>query len=326
MSLINLNCRTIIAAGALSLMMAFAPFNAARADEPITFVVPYGAGGLLDGLVRQMSDPMSEELGQPVIVENKSGSNGIIGASYAAMAEPDGLTYFVGATGPLSLNVLLRENLPYSMESFEPVGTMFNGPLTITVPTSMGVNSLDELKAWAENSDQPLRYATLGAGSVTHLYGLVLEDVLNVEMTPVAYSSNPEMLIDQMGGQIELNFSTPISLMEHVESGELKILAISTDDRLDQFPSLPSVTELGYPELVSTFWFGLLAPAGTPQAEKERVGAALQKVMSKEDLQNQMIKVGMIPQVGGADAMQDQLDWDMDFWGDVISENNIVLE
>ncbi|PHP65284.1 hypothetical protein CSC94_20340 [Zhengella mangrovi] len=303
-----------------------APLSSAHADDTIHLIVPYGGGGLVDGLVREMADTMTQELGQPVVVENKPGSNGIIGAAYVAAAKPDGLTYLVGATGPLSLNVLLRKNLPFKMESFEPVGTMFSGPLTITVPTSMGVNSLDELKTWAKESGKPLRYAMLGPGSVTHLFGMVLQDVLGTELVPVAYKANPEMIVDQIGGQVELNFSTPISLVKHVASGDLKILAISTEERMGKFPDLPSVTELGYPQLVSSFWFGLVAPAGTPAAEKDRVSAALQKAMSVQSLQDKMINVGMTPHVGGADAMQAQLDWDVDFWGGVIKKNNISLD
>lgn len=318
--------RNILAAAGFALAATFAPLKVAQANEPIRLIIPYGGGGLVDGIVRQATETMAAELGQPVVVENKPGSNGIVGASYVASAKPDGLTYLVGATGPLSLNVLLRKNLPFSMDSFEPVGTMFTGPLTITVPTSMGVNNLDELKAWAEKSGKPMRYAMLGPGSVTHLFGMVLQDSLGVPLVPVAYKANPEMIVDQIGGQIELNFSTPISLIKHVEAGDLKILAISTDKRMDKFPDLPTVTELGHPELISSFWFGLVAPKGTPQAEKDRVSAALQKAMSVPELQEKMINAGMTPQVGGADAMQAQLDWDVKFWGDVIKKNNISLD
>ncbi|MDN2581198.1 tripartite tricarboxylate transporter substrate binding protein [Aquibium sp. ELW1220] len=319
------NRRTAMAALGLTASMVFAPMTAFAADDPIRLVIPYGGGGLIDGLVREMADTMSAELGQPVVIENKPGSNGIIGAAYVAAAKPDGLTYLVGATGPLSLNVLLRKNLPFSMESFEPVGTMFTGPLTIAVPTKMGVDSIEGLKAWGE-SGKPLRYAMLGPGSVTHLFGMVLQDVLGTELVPVAYKANPEMIIDQIGGQVELNFATPISLIKHVESGDLRIIAISTDKRMDQYPDLPSVTELGYPQLVSSFWFGLVAPAGTPQDEKDRVAAALQKAVSVESLQQKMINAGMTPEVGGSDAMKAQLDWDVDFWGGVISKNNISLD
>lgn len=318
--------RSFLAAVGLAMATAMTPFGAAKADESIHLIVPYGGGGLVDGVVRQIAETMSSELGQPVVVENKPGSNGIIGSSYVAAAKPDGKTFLVGATGPLSLNVLLRKDLPFSMDSFVPVGTMFSGPLTVTVPSNMGVNSMAELKDWAQKSGKPLRYAMLGPGSVTHLFGMVLQDAMGVELIPVAYKSNPEIVVDQIGGQIELNFSTPISLIKHAKSGDLKILSISTEERMERFPELPTTTEEGYPGLVSSFWFGLVAPAGTPQADIDRVSAALQKGVGQPELTKKMFNVGMTPLVGGPDAMQAQLDWDVDFWGGVISRNNIKLD
>lgn len=321
------NRRNFIATAGVVIAAALSPITAgAQSGEPITFVMPYGAGGAVDGLVRQIADSMTQELGQPVIIENKPGANGIIGATYAAAARPNGLTYFVGATGPLSLNVLLRENLTYDMDSFEPVGTMMSGPLTVTVPEAMGVNNIDELKAHAEETGNPLRYATLGPGSVTHLFGMVLQDALGVPMVPVSYPDNPSMNVDLIAGQIDLVFSTPISLVEHQEAGDLKMLAISTEERHPRFPDLPTTTELGYPQLVSSFWFGLLAPAGTPEEEIQRVSAALQNAVGNEELQQQMSNMGMRAEAGGPEAMQEQLKWDQEFWGGVIAENNLVLE
>lgn len=323
----RINRRKILAAVGFAAAVGLAPFSAtAQSGDPIHLIVPYGGGGLIDGLVRQIADSMSADLGQPVVVDNKPGANGIVGASYAAAAKPDGLTYFVGATGPLSLNVLLRKNLPYSMASFEPVGTMMNGPLTITVPTALNINSIEELKDYAIASGKPLRYATLGPGSVTHLFGMVLQDRLGVPMVDVAYRNNPSAIVDLLGGQAELNFSTPISLIKHEEAGDLKILAISSPERNPRFPELPTTTEVGFPSLVSSFWFGLLAPAGTPQAEKDRVSAALQKAMGDQALQEKMMNAGMQPEVGGADAMQAQLDSDVAFWGSVIKKNGISLD
>lgn len=321
------NRRKFLAAAGLALAATIAPLSAsAQSGETIRLVVPYGGGGLIDGLVREVADMMTSDLGQTVIVENRPGSNGIIGATLAANAAPDGLTYFVGATGPLSLNVLLRDDLTYDMDSFDPVGTMMSGPLTVTVPATLDVLDLDALRDHAESTGRPLRYATLGPGSVTHLFGLVLQGALDVPMVPVSYRDNPSQIIDLIAGQVDLVFATPISLVSHEEAGDVRILSISSPERDASFPDLPTTTELGYPELVSSFWFGFLAPAGTPDAEVERFSAALQRSMSNEDLQQRMRNSGMQPHVGGPDAMQAQLEWDTEFWGGVIEANNITLE
>jgi tripartite-type tricarboxylate transporter receptor subunit TctC len=317
----------IIGAAALGLSATFAPLAvSAQSGDPIHMIVPYGGGGLIDGLVREISDKMATDLGQPVLVENKPGANGIIGATAAASAKPDGLTYFIGATGPVSLNLMLRKNLAFTADSFVPVGTMMSGPLTISVPTAMGVETIDELKAHAVETGKPLRYGTLGPGSVTHLFGMVLQDALDVPMVPVAYRDNSTMSVDLLNGQQDLNFSTPISLIKHQEDGNVKILAISSPERNPLFADLPTTSELGHPELVSSFWFGLLAPAGTSDEDVQRVSAALQKAMGDPALQEKMIKAGMTPEVGGPEAMQAQLDADVAFWGTVISENEIVLD
>lgn len=317
--------RTCLLSIATAASLAALPFSAMASSDPIRFVMPYGAGGLLDSIVRQLVDKMSGELGQPIIIENKPGANGIVGASFAASARPDGLTYFVGATGPLSLNVLLRDGLPFDLESFDPVGTMMSGPLTVAVPTSTGIEDFDGVKAFAQEAGRPLRYGTLGPGSVTHLFGIVLQSSLDVPITDVAYRDNASMLVDTVSGQLDLNFSTPVSLIEQQNAGNIRVLAISTDERDPMLPDVPTLAELGHPELRSSFWFGLLAPAGTPESEKQRVSAALQKAMADPDLQQRMLATGMTPQVGGPDALQAILDEDVTFWGGIISENDISL-
>lgn len=321
------NRRNFLAAAGLAVAVSSMPFAlSAQSGRPITLIVPYGAGGLVEGLVREIAENMTSTLGQPVVVENRPGSNGIIAATMAANATPDGLTYFVAATGPLSLNVMLRDDIEFSLESFDPVGTMMSGPLTVTVPASLDVNSIEELRTFAASAGRPLRYQTLGPGSVTHLFGLVFEETLGAPLVDVSYPNNTTAIVDVIAGQLDLIFATPIDLVRHHEAGDVRILAITSPERDPGLPDLPTTTELGFPELVSSFWFGFVAPAGTPQAEVERFSAALQSAMSDEALQTRMRSAGMQPHVGGPADMQAQLDFDKEFWGSVIASNNIVLE
>lgn len=327
MSMQTKSRRKFIAVAGFAVAAAIAPLGAsAQSGDPIRLIVPYGAGGLVEGLVREAADRITQDLGQPVLVENRPGSNGIIGATFAANAAPDGLTYFVAATGPLSLNVMLRDDITYSLESFDPVGTMMSGPLTVSVPASLDVHTIDDLRAYAESVGRPLRYQTLGPGSVTHLFGLVLQESLGVPLIDVSYRDNATAIVDLLAGQLDLIFATPISLISHHRAGDVRILAITSPERDPGLSDLPTTTELGYPELVSSFWFGFVAPAGTPAAEINRFSAALQRAMSDEELQTRLRSAGMHPQVGGPDAMQAQLDWDVAFWGGVIEANEITIE
>lgn len=271
----------------------------AKSDQPIHIVVPYAGGGTIDAIVRMVAEKMRDELGQPVVVDNKPGANGIVGSSYVAQAKPDGLTLLAGGTGPVSLNVLLRKNLAYSIKSFDPVAMLFDGPLSITVPSKIGIESVKGLTDFAKKSGKLLRYGTLGPGSVTHLFGLMLEQNLGVGMVDVAYRNNPSSLVDLIGGQAELSFATPIALAEHVKSGDVKILALTTEKRHPQFPDIPTVTELGHPSLIASFWTALLAPAGTPKAQISRISAAAVKAMQSPDINDVLVKQGLTPQPGG---------------------------
>ncbi len=321
------NRRTLLAA-ILATAAGIAPplLPAAQAaGETIHIIVPYAGGGMIDSIVRTVADGMAKELGQPVIVENKPGANGIIGSQYVASAKPDGLTLLSGGTGPVSLNALLRPQLPYKVESFAPVAMLFDGPLSVTVPAAMNVNSIDELKKHGKASDKPLRYGTMGPGSVSHLFGLMLEKNLEVKMRAVAYKSNPESIVDLIGGQADMVYATPISLVKYMQAGQVKILALSTAERHPKFPDIPTMSELGYKNMLSSFWTGLLAPAGTPKATVDKLGAAAVKAMSNPELMTKLTNLGLNPKPGGPSAMAEQLAYDKKSWGEVIKAEKIVL-
>jgi tripartite-type tricarboxylate transporter receptor subunit TctC len=309
----------------IAFSLATPQFAAAQSDQPIHIVVPYAGGGMIDSVVRMLAEDMAIELGQPVVVDNKPGANGIVGSEYVASAKADGLTLLSGGTGPVSLNALLRPNLPYKVSDFAPVAMLFDGPLSVTVPTKLGVNSIQELVTYSKENNRPLRYATLGPGSVTHLFGLMLGKRLGVEMVPVAYRNNPAALVDLLGGQNELNFSTPISLTEYMKTGEVKVLALTTQERSASYPDIPTLVELGYPKLVASFWTGLLAPAGTPQDVIDRTSAAAVNAMALEKNSSFLSKRGLNPKPGGTKAMAEQLKFDDESWGSIIKQENIVL-
>ena len=323
--LYSLTRRGFAAAVVATAMAMATPFAAAAADGPVTIVVPYGAGGTTDAFARLLAEGMTKELGRTVLVENKPGANGILGATMVAKAKADGTTLLMGGTGPVSLNTMLRPALPYSLDSFDSVALLFEGTLTLTVPSKMGVNSVEELVAAAKTSGKPLRYGTLGPGSVTHLYGLILSKALDVPVVPVAYKNNPSSLVDLIGGQAELSFATPIALVEHQKAGDLKILALTTEKRDPAFADIPAVTELGYPQLVASYWTALHAPKGTPKEVIDQLSAAAIKTVQSDAFRDMLSKNGQYEKAGGPEALDAQLATDKANWGKVIADNNIVL-
>lgn len=311
---------------AASTALAFALPVSARADsdKPITIVVPYTAGGTNDNFARILAEGISKELGRHVIVENKPGANGIIGASYVARAKPDGQTLLLGGTGPISLNAMLRPSLPYRVDSFDSVALLFDGPLTITVPTAIGVNSIDELIRYAKEQGRPLLYGTLGPGSVTDLFGLLVSKTLGFPMTPVAYKDNNSALIDLMDARGDMNYATPIPMIQN--SKKLKILTLTSEQRDPTLPAIPTVGELGYPQLKSTYWTALHAPKGTPREIIDKIAAAAIKTVQTDAFHEVLKLNGQTDRAAGPEALDAQLAADRQHWGTVIRENNIVID
>lgn len=321
---LKLTRRTFTAALTAAVTLG-APLAAAASDKPLTIVVPYAAGGTNDAFARMLADGMAKELGRNVFVENKPGANGIIGATFVAKSKADGSTLLLGGTGPVSLNTMLRAKLPYKLEDFASVAMMFDGPLTITVPANLGVNSVEDLANWSKANGKPLRYGTLGPGSVTDLYGAIFGKTFGLDVRAVAYKNNPSSLVDLIGGQAEMSNATPIALTEYVKTGDLKMLALTTAERDPAFPDVPSVAELGYPQLQASYWTALHAPAGTPQEIIDTLSAAAVKTVQSEAYRELLVKNGQYEKAGGPEALDAQLAKDKDVWGKVIEDQGLQL-
>src|SRR6185312_2193479 len=252
-------------AGAIIAPFAAPAIVRARSSQTIFIIVPYASGGSIDSLMRSIAKGMSEALEQPVLVDNKPGANGIVGSQYVARAPKDGSVLLAGGTGPISLNVLLRKALPYKLEDFASVAMLCNGPLSLTVNSKMPTTDIKSFVAYAKARDKPLFYATLGPGSVTHLFGIMMGKSMGFAVTDVAYRNNPASVMELLSGECDLNFATPAAIIEHVRAGQLRLLAISSDKRMPNLPDVPTLAESGYPELSASFWTALHAPAGTPR-------------------------------------------------------------
>jgi len=296
--MLNRKRREFVAIAASAAMALAIPVSAqANSEKPLTIVVPYTAGGTNDNFARILAEGLSKELGRHVIVENRPGANGIIGASYVARSQPDGNTLLLGGTGPISLNVMLRPKLSYGLDSFDSVALLFDGPLTITVPTSIGVNSVDELISYGKKQGRPLLYGTLGPGSVTDLFGLMVSKTFGIPLTPVAYKDNNSALIDLMGARGDMNYATPIPMIQN--SKDLKILTLTSEKRDPTLPNIPTVVELGYPQLVSTYWTALHAPKGTPREAIDKIAAAAIKTVKTDEF-HEVLKLNGQPKTRAA--------------------------
>lgn len=324
--MMNFTRRTALGLLGATALAVSGTFAQAQSNAPITIVVPYGAGGTVDSIMRLLAESMTQTMGRPVLVENKPGGNGIVASQYVARAKNDGLTLLAAGTGPVSLNVMLRKDLPFKLEDFAPVSLISDGPLTVTVNADLGVNDIAGLVALAKERGTPLRFGTFGPGSVSQLFGLMLTRDLGIPLTDVSYRNTPSELVDLLAGQTEFSVSSPIGVLPNVEAGKLKILALASDERSAQLPDVPTLKEAGYPELSASFWTGLLAPAGTPvemiDAVNKAVNTALETDKVKERMANEVQRI----QGGGPEKMAERLEEDKKSWGAVISANSISLD
>ena len=313
-------------AGAIIAPFAAPAIVRARSSQTIFIIVPYASGGSIDSLMRSIAKGMSEALEQPVLVDNKPGANGIVGSQYVARAPKDGSVLLAGGTGPISLNVLLRKALPYKLEDFASVAMLCHGPLSLTVNSKTPATDVKSFVAYAKGRDKPLFYATLGPGSVTHLFGIMMGKSMGFAVTDVAYRNNPLSVMELLSGECDLNFATPAAVIEHTKSGKLRILAVSSDQRMQNLPDVPTFAESGHPELTASFWTALHAPAGTPPDVIARLNAAANTAMQKPEIAKQLETDGLQVDMGKPELLDAQLKRDAALWGPVIKAQNIVLE
>ena len=315
-----------LAAAAIVTPIAGPAIVRARSSQTVFIIVPYASGGSIDSLMRSIAKGMSEVLDQPVLVDNKPGANGIVGSQYVARAAKDGSVLLAGGTGPISLNVLLRKNLPYKLTDFASVAMLCNGPLSLTVNAKMPVTDMKSFVAYAKGRDKPLFYATLGPGSVTHLFGIMMGKSMGFAVTDVAYRNNPASVMELLSGECDLNFATPAAVIEHVKAGKLRLLAVSSDKRMPNLSDVPTFAESGYPELSASFWTALHAPAGTPREAIERLNAAANAAMQKPEIAKQLEIDGLQADLGPPQLLDTQLTKDAALWGPVITAQHIALD
>jgi tripartite-type tricarboxylate transporter receptor subunit TctC len=327
MSKFNRRQVTALLGGGLLAPLAAPSIVKAASSQPIFIVVPYAGGGTVDNMIRTIAKSMSETLQQPVLVDNKPGGNGIVGSQYVARAPKDGTVLLAGGTGPISLNVMLRKTLPYKLEDFASVAMLCSGPLTLTInPEKTPVNDVKSFVALAKSRSKPLFYGTLGPGSVTHLYGIVMSQSMGFDVTDIAYRNNPASIMDMLSGECDLSFATPSAVMENVKAGKLRVLALSSEKRMANLPDIPTFAESGYPQLTASFWTALHAPAGTPADTIKKLNEAANNALKSPEIAKLMEIESYQIEMGPPKLLDDQLAKDVALWGPVIKSRNIVLE
>lgn len=254
--------------------------------RPITYVVPFTAGGSTDVVGRTLAEKLQAALKQSVVVDNKPGQGGGIGAAFVAKAAPDGYTLFGGTISTHAINASLYRNLPYDpVKDFEPVALVATLPNVLLVDPALGVNSVAELIALLKKDEKKRTFASSGAGTSTHLAGELFADLIGVPLQHIPYKGTPPAMVDVSSGQVTFMFDQMTAAVPLLQAGKLKLLAVTTPKRIALAPNTPTMVEAGVPGFEMASWQAVYAPKGTPKSIVERLHAEIAKALQQPDVQ-----------------------------------------
>jgi tripartite-type tricarboxylate transporter receptor subunit TctC len=293
--------RTLLLAAALA-ALPMAAFAQGYPSKPIRFVVPYPPGGPLDTIARLLGQKVSEGVNQPVIVENKPGAGGNIGADFVAKSLADGHTILMGAVATHAINPTLYAKIPYDpVRDFAPITQVASTPNVLVVNPSLPVTSVAELITHAKANPGKLNFGSGSTGSAGHLAGELFNSMAGVQMAHIPYKGAAPAMQDLIGGQIHLMFDNLASSLAQVRAGRVKALAVTTAKRSTLAPELPTIAESGLAGFDISTWFGIFAPAGTPREAIARLHAEFTRALATPDVREKMLNMGAEP-VGNTPA------------------------
>jgi tripartite-type tricarboxylate transporter receptor subunit TctC len=301
-------CATLLASG-LAAAQEWQP------TRPIRLIVPYGPGGSSDVIARAIAAEMGQDLGQAVIVDNKAGGQGVIAMQETARAAPDGHTIVLGHVGTLAVNPAMMSRLPYDVrKDFLPVTLLTRVPMVFAIGTKVKATTLPEFIALAKAEPGRLNYGSAGNGSAGHLAFEMLKATTGIDVTHVPYKGTGAQMTDLLAGNIDAASAGLPGFLPHVKAGKMKILAVGSAQRLAAIPEVPTVAELGHANFESSQWFGLLAPAGTPDAIVQRLNREALKALASPAVQRRLEEdsstaAGMGPQDFAAFIATEQKRW-----------------
>jgi len=295
-------------------------------DRPIRFIVPFAPGGTNDIVARLSGARLAENLNQSVVVDNRSGANAVIGTEVAAHAQPDGYTLLMVNIN-FAINPAMMAKLPYdALHDFAPISLLATSPTVLVVHPSVPVNSVSELIAYVKANPGKINYSTSGSGSSTHIPMELLISLTGMRMTPIHYKGGGPALLDLLSGRVPLGFTTILSVQQHLKSGRLRALAVSTARRSASLPNVPTVAESGVPGYEFVGWWGVVAPAKTPPAVINRLNAEFVRIQREPYMTDHLGQEGAEPRTATPEEFAKFLRAETAKWGKVARDNHLRFE
>lgn len=315
-----------LVAGALLACVSLGSHAAPYPDRPIRLVVPWAPGGNVDIVTRIVAASMSDELKQTVLVENRPGANGAVGMESVFRATPDGYTLVIAVAETHALNPALRQTLPYDpLKGFVSMGIVDRFPFSLVIGSKLPSTDLKSFVAYAKEQPGKLNFSSWGRGSLSHVAFELLKQSTGMDMVHVPFNGAAPAIGALVGGSVQ-GFVAPVSLARpYGADGRVKVLAVTSEKRLDVLPGVPTFTELGYPVVV-VGWHVIAAPAGTPGEAVQAVNKALNAVLAKPDVKDKLLKAGVEPGGGTPQEAQALVDAEFARWGDVARKAGIKPE
>jgi tripartite-type tricarboxylate transporter receptor subunit TctC len=313
------------------LCISGAAFAQAYPSRPVTFVVPFAPGGGTDITARTVAAKLNQNWaakgGGQVVVDNRGGAGGILGADLVAKAKPDGYTLLIANVGTQSINPSLYAKLPYDADkAFAPIGLICELPFVLMASPKLAANSVKELIAQAKADPNKVTYASSGNGGSPHLTAELFKGLTGTQMTHVPYKGGGPAMVDLMAGHVDILFASVLEGSGHIKSGRLKGLAVTHAKRNPALPDVPTIAEAGVPGGESGSWIALLAPAGTPAEIIARLNADIREVVAAADVREKLIGQGAVPQSGSPAELQALIDADAKRYGRIIREQKLKVE
>lgn len=296
-------------------------------ERPITLMVPWPAGGIVDAVARDLAQGMSLKLGQRIVVENRPGAGGTIGTEIVARAQPDGYTIVMGTVTTHAINQTLYRNIRYhALNDFEPIVMATLTPLVLIASKPVTARDISGLIAHAKANPGKLTYASAGAGSTTHLAGEQFKTMTGTDIVHVPYKGQPAAILDLLAGRVDLMFASQSLVEGHLQAGDLRALAVTSRDRVPSAPNVPSLNEAGVKDFNNIAWFGLLAPKRTPEPIVQRLNVVANEVLRDPAFAARHIKTGSAIVGGTPEAFRQVINDELKQWAIIIKATGATAD
>ena len=295
-------------------------------SRQITLIAPWPAGGAIDALCRTIAPGLAERLGKSIVIENRPGAGSILGVSAGVKAAPDGYTLTMAGSASLAIGVTLNRNLPYNpLRDVEPIAFTGQIPFVLVINPSLPVHSISDLINYAKNNPGKLSFASGGPGSPHHLLAELLKSMTGIEMPHVPYKGSAPALTDVIAGHVPLLFSDTIPSLPMIREGKVRAIGVSSARRLPSAADIPPLAEVGLPGFDASGWGMIIAPAGTPSEVVSKIYSAVREVQSLPDVQQQIVRLGMVPQISPPpDMLRGFIGSEIELWAKVVRQAGLA--